>query len=108
MNKDKWNALPLEVRNIIMAVSQEYENKVINEMRSKGKDGVAGMIKAGMTNIEPGLEGRRAWANLMPPLGSEWADFRKDKAAGASQVIPSYLSIVREAGVQPLRDWAAK
>lgn len=108
MNKDKWNALPLEVRNIIMAVSQEYENKVINEMRSKGKDGVAGMIKAGMTNIDPGLEGRRAWANLMPPLGSEWADFRKDKSAGASQVIPSYLSIVREAGVQPLRDWAAK
>jgi hypothetical protein len=44
----------------------------------------------------------------MPPLGSEWADFRKDKAAGASQVIPSYLSIVREAGVQPLRNWAAK
>jgi hypothetical protein len=44
----------------------------------------------------------------MPPLGLEFAEFRKDKAAGASQVIPSYLSVVREAGVQPLRDWAAK
>jgi TRAP-type C4-dicarboxylate transport system substrate-binding protein len=108
VNKDKWNSLPLEVRSIIMAVSQDYETKVINEMRDKGRDGVAAMIKAGMTNIDPGLEGRRAWANLMPPLGIEFAEFRKDKAAGASQVIPSYLTVVREAGVQPLRDWAAK
>ncbi len=107
INKDKWNALPPEVRTVINTVAHEYEARVVSEMRTKARDGVAAMIKAGMTNIDPGVEGRKAWANLMPPLGKEWAELRGQKAKSAGQVIPTYVKAVREAGAQPLRDWSA-
>lgn len=106
INKDKWNALPEDVRKVVADVAREYEARVVSEMRERGKDGVAAMVKAGLTNIDPGVEGRRAWANVMPQLGKEWADSRKQKAAAAPQVIPAYMKAVREAGANPLRDWA--
>lgn len=107
MNKDRWNALPAEVRNVIAAVAKEYEAKVVVEMRDRGRDGVAAMVKAGLTNVDPGLEGRRGWANAMPNLAREWGAARQPRAASAPSIIPTYLKAVRESGAQPLRDWAA-
>ncbi len=107
MNKDKWNSLPPEVRAAISTVAQEYEAKVISEMRARGRDGVAAMLKAGLTNIDPGIEGRRAWAQLMPQLAKDWANGKRDRATSAPLVIPAYLKAVQEAGAVPLRDWAA-
>jgi TRAP-type C4-dicarboxylate transport system substrate-binding protein len=107
INKDRWNALPAEVKGVLTAVSQDYEARVISEMRTRGREGVAAMVKAGLTNVDPGVEGRRAWANAMPNLAKDWATGRRERASSAPNVIPAYLKSVREAGVTPLRDWAA-
>jgi TRAP-type transport system periplasmic protein len=105
INKDRWNSLPPEVRNTIMAVARDYEREVTRQMSQRGKEGVEAMLKNGLTNIDPGREGRAAWANLMPNIAQEWSAARREKSPASVAVIPTFMKAIQEEGMKPLRNW---
>lgn len=107
MNRDKWNALPPQVRDVIKAVAQEYESRVATSLQQRAKEGVEGMIKAGLTNIEVPTTGRAEWANLMPNLAREWVAQTADKGP-SKEILGTYVTNLRASGQQPLRDWSAQ
>lgn len=105
INKDRWNGLPAEVRDVIRSVAQEYERQVAVQMRDYAKKGVEAMAANGLKNINLGPEARAAWANLMPNIAKEWADSRKARAPAATEIVPTFMKALKEAGATPLRDW---
>jgi TRAP-type C4-dicarboxylate transport system substrate-binding protein len=107
INRDKWNSFPQPVRDVIRAVAQEYEARVATQLQQRAKEGVEGMVKAGLTNIEVPTAGRAEWANLMPNLAREWVQQTADKGP-SKDILSTYLGSLRSGGVQPLRDWSAQ
>ena len=107
INKQRWNAMPPEVRSVISSVANEYEKMVAIQLKQKAKEGVDGMIKLGMKNIEVSQSERVQWAELMPNLAQELINSSADKPM-ASDVMGSYIKGLKAHGQHPLRDWLAK
>jgi TRAP-type C4-dicarboxylate transport system substrate-binding protein len=107
INKDRWNGLPPQVREIISAVATEYERNAANELIRRARQGVDGMKQAGLTNIEISTAGRAEWANAMPNIARDWADQSADKKL-SEEIISTYLDNLRKNGQQPIRNWAAQ
>lgn len=107
INRQRWDAMPEEVRTVFREVFVEYETRVADLLETRARDGVAEMIAKGLTNIALTSDERRAWANAMPNIARDWADDLATKRLPAKQVIQTYLAKLRGLGATPLRDWAS-
>ncbi len=105
VNKSRWDALPPEVRTTLTEVARSYEQNVTLQMREKGRDGLLAMQKAGLKLVDPGEEGRKRWADLMPNIAQEWSTAQAARNPGATAIVPGYLKALQEEGMKPARKW---
>ncbi|MEP9350803.1 C4-dicarboxylate TRAP transporter substrate-binding protein [Xanthobacter sp. KR7-225] len=106
INKQRWDRLPEQVRKVFGEVFQDYQDKVVELLSARARDGVAEMIAKGMTNIALTTAERRAWADAMPNIAADWAKDLEARHLPAKQVIQTYLGKLRAVGSDPLRDWS--
>lgn len=105
INRNRWAELPQSVRDVLTDVAKKYEQTVTLQMREKGSDGLAAMQKAGLKLVDPGDEGRKRWAELMPNIAQEWTAAQAAKSPSASAIVPAYLRALQEEGMKPARKW---
>ncbi len=108
INKDVWEGLPDEVKEVIQRVAIEYRDRVASVAMDEAAASIEAYKAGGGTVVELPEEERRAWANAMPNIAAEWAKDLDSKGAPGSAMLTAYIAKLKAAGMTPVRDWAAE
>ena len=108
VNRDVWDGLPEEVREVLRAVAIDYRDQLANTAMERAASSVQAFIDSGGTVAEMSQEDRVAWAEAMPNIAVEWAHGLDEAGKPGSEMLVAYMSKLRDAGQVPARDWAAE
>ena len=108
VNKDFWNALPGEVREVLREVAVLYRDHVAGIAMDRAEASREAYVAAGGAIVELDPAERAAWANAMPNIALEWAAGLDEKGQPGTDMLNAYTAKLKEAGFEPVRDWAAE
>ncbi|MEL7105012.1 MAG: C4-dicarboxylate TRAP transporter substrate-binding protein [Pseudomonadota bacterium] len=108
VNKDYWAKLPEEVQGVLQEVAVAYRDHVAGIAMDRAGASREAYIAEGGTVVEMDPADRAAWANAMPNIAAEWAANLNDAGQPGTQMLESYMGKLRDAGFEPVRDWAAE
>jgi len=105
-NKDFWEGLPQEVKDVIQEVSIEYRNHLAIVAMGRATESLTDFIDIGGTMVDMSLDERINWAESMPNIATEWAQKLDNQGASGSEMLSAYITKLKNAGYTPLRDWS--
>ncbi len=106
INKDVWDDLSDDVRQVLIELGEEYTVAHAKEVMARYEKFLAELPNVGATVTELPAEEVAAWADGLPNLAGDWAEANGDK--GAAEVLAAYMDKVKAAGLNPRIDWSAK
>jgi len=98
MNKDKWNALPPDVQNIIEKVNAEWiekQGKAWDEIDKEGRDYT---LKLGNKIISLSKEENERWAKAVHPLLDEYVKSMKEKGLPGEEALKFCIEYLKTQG----------
>lgn len=107
VNKDFWNKLPQEVKDVLQEVAVLYRDHVASVAMDRAAESLEAYKASGGTVVELSPEERAAWANAMPNIAAEWAANLDAAGDPGSEMLAAYLKKLSDAGFEPVRDWTA-
>lgn len=105
VNKDYWDKLPDEVKDVLRAVAIDYRDHLASMAMDAAAKAEAAYIAAGGTIVEVSDEDRAAWANAMPDIAEEWAETLNAAGEDGDGMKAAYLAKLEAAGFVGVRDW---
>ena len=108
VNKDVWNKLPDEVKDVLKKVAVEYRDHVASVAMDRAAASLEAYKKGGGTVVELSAEARAEWAKSMPNIAVEWAKGLDAKGAPGSDMLKAYSDKLKASGMTPVRDWASE
>ena len=87
MNKDKWNALPPDIQQIIEKVNEEYaekQGKLWDEIDKAGKDYTTGR---GNKIVSLSQDENRNWERAVKPILDEYVKNMKEKGLPGQEAL---------------------
>jgi len=108
VNKDVWEKLPDEVKDVLKLVAIEYRDHVANVAMDRAATSLQAFVDGGGTVVEMSQDERNAWANAMPNIALDWAGELDKAGAPGSAMLVAYMDKLKAAGKTPIRDWAAE
>lgn len=105
VNKDYWDGLPDEVKEVLQAVAIDYRDHLAGIAMDRATSAEEAYVAAGGTVVEVSAEDRSAWANAMPNIAQEWAANLNGKGEGGTEMLDAYLAKLEAAGYVGARDW---
>jgi len=108
VNKDYWDGLPDEVKQVLQEVAVEYRDHVAGIAMDRAEASRAAYVESGGTVVEMDSEQRAAWAAAMPNIAVEWAANLDTKGEPGSDMLKAYMAKLAEAGYTPVRDWSSE
>lgn len=108
VNKDVWNKLPDEVKDVLKSVAVEYRNRIAGIAMDKAATSLAAYKAGGGTVTVLSDKERMQWANAMPNIAKEWAAKLDSEGAPGSAMLKAYMGKLKASGQIPIRDWAAE
>ena len=106
VNKDYWDGLPDEVKEVLQAVAVDYRDHLAGIAMDRAAAAEEAYVAAGGKIIEVSAEDRLAWAAAMPNIAQEWATTLNDKGEPGSEMLAAYLDKLQAAGFVGVRDWS--
>jgi TRAP-type C4-dicarboxylate transport system substrate-binding protein len=106
VNKDYWDGLPDEVKEVLKLVAVDYRDHVAGIAMDRAAAAEKAYTEAGGTVVEVSAEDRAAWANAMPNIAQEWAGNLNDRGEQGSDMLAAYLAKLEAAGFVGVRDWS--
>ncbi len=106
INKDVWDGLSDDVRQVLTELGQEYTVAHAQEVMERYEAFLAKLPEAGATVTELPEAEIQAWAAGLPDLAGDWAEANADD--GAAKVLEAYMAKVRDAGLEPRIDWTQR
>lgn len=108
VNKDVWNKLPQEVKDVLQKVAVEYRDHVAGIAMDRAGISLEAYKAGGGTVVTISNDERAAWANSMPNIAKDWAQKLDSQGAPGTAMLKSYIAKLKAAGETPVRDWAAE
>ena len=108
VNKDVWDGLPQEVKDVLQKVAIEYRDHVASVAMDRAVASLQAYKDGGGTVVEMSGEARLAWANAMPNIAADWAKKLDGAGAPGSAMLKAYSDKLKAAGFTPVRDWASE
>ncbi len=108
VNKDYWDGLPGEVQDVLKEVAVLYRDHVAGIAMDRAQESRDAYVAAGGTIVEMSDGERAAWANAMPNIAMEWAKGLDEAGQPGTEMLAAYMAKLRDAGFEPVRDWAAE
>jgi TRAP-type C4-dicarboxylate transport system substrate-binding protein len=105
VNLDTWDRLPEEVRDIILAVSEEYRDQAAVDYFEGGQASLNIAVENGATISDIPTDVRAAYAGQMPNVALEWAADLDARGLPGTQVLETYMRLAQEAGIEFARTW---
>ncbi|MEO9683939.1 MAG: C4-dicarboxylate TRAP transporter substrate-binding protein [Tateyamaria sp.] len=106
VNKDYWDGLPDEVKEVLQLVAVDYRDHLAGIAMDRAAAAEKAYTDAGGTIIDVSAEDRAAWANAMPNIALEWAGTLNDKGEPGSDMLAAYLGKLDAGGFVGVRDWS--
>lgn len=105
VNKDYWDDLPNEVKDVLQEVAVLYRDHVAGIAMDRAEASRQAFVDGGGTIVEMDPAERAAWAEAMPNIAAEWAANLDGKGEPGTEMLNAYLGKLAEAGYAPVRDW---
>lgn len=105
-NKDIWEDLSDDVRQVLTELGEEYTVAHAKEVMARYDNFLGQLEGVGATVTELPASEIDAWAAGLPDLAGAWAEANADD--GAAEVLEAYMAKVKAAGLDPRVDWSAK
>ena len=106
VNKDYWDGLPDEVKEVLKVVAVDYRDHLAGVAMDRAAASEAAYIAAGGTIVEVSADDRAVWANAIPNIAQEWATNLNDKGEPGTEMLEAYLAKLDAAGFVAIRDWS--
>ncbi|WP_395173886.1 C4-dicarboxylate TRAP transporter substrate-binding protein [Roseibium alexandrii] len=106
INKDVWDGLSDDVKNVLTELGEEYTVAHAEEVMARYQTFLGKLPDAGATVTTLPAEDVVAWADGLPNLAKDWSDANAGK--GANEVLQAYMAKVRDAGLEPRIDWTQR
>ncbi|WP_424971619.1 C4-dicarboxylate TRAP transporter substrate-binding protein [Dinoroseobacter sp. S76] len=106
VNKDYWEKLPDEVKDVLQEVAVAYRDHVAGIAMDRAEASREAYVAAGGTVVEMDAAERAAWANAMPNIAAEWAASLDAAGQPGTQMLNTYMGKLQAAGFTPVRDWS--
>ncbi len=109
-NKDSFDKLPPEVRQILRDVGREYSKVLGATLMQRYQTALKTMVEQGAKQAPPvtlaTLEAgeRDKWVSGLPNLAGEWAKANAGKGP-TKEIVKIYMDSLRARGVKPARNW---
>ena len=107
VNKDYWEKLPDEVKNVLKEVAVAYRDHVAGIAMDRAAASRDAYVAAGGTIVEMTAEDRAKWVAAIPDIAGEWAAGLDAKGEAGTEMLNTYLGKLKAAGYSGVRDWAA-
>lgn len=108
VNADYWKKLPAAVQEVLQEVAVAYRDHVASVAMDRAAASREAYTATGGTVVEIDNAQRMAWATAMPNIAVEWATNLDAKGEPGSDMLKAYIGKLKEAGFEPLRDWASE
>lgn len=108
VNKDFWGKLPDEVKGALQDVAVAYRDHVAGIAMDRAQASRDAFVDAGGTIVDLSEEDRKAWAEAMPNIAAEWSADLDANGQPGTEMLNAYLGKLRDAGFEPVRDWAGE
>lgn len=105
INKDLYDSMSPETQKILRDVGVAYSERVSATMQK-----LAGIFEKKMAeegakiSVFPPAE-RKKWATTMPNIAKDWVKRNEARGVPARKVLEAYMSKLRAANVELVRDW---
>jgi TRAP-type C4-dicarboxylate transport system substrate-binding protein len=109
VNKDVWDGLPDEVRSALRAGIPAWQKEQVKRVNEGAESGLErckkdfGTVYTRMSDSEI-----KQWANLLPPLGKEWAAARDKKGEPGTAILKAWMDEMRAKKQLVARNWDVK
>lgn len=104
INKDVWESLSDDVRQVLTELGEEYTVNHAEEVMARYEQFEELMPSVGATVSELSADQIQTWMDGLPNIARNWVD--DNASLGAEEVLNAYMSAVIEAGLDPKIDWA--
>ena len=108
VNKDYWDKLPDEVKDVLQEVAVLYRDHVAGIAMDRAGASRTAYQESGGTVVDMKPEERAQWAEAMPNIAVEWAANLDSKGEPGSEMLKAYMTKLQDAGFTPVRDWSAE
>lgn len=106
VNKDVWEGLSDDVRQVLTELGEEYTVAHAQEVEARYENFLAQLPDVGATVTELPASDIETWATGLPNLAGEWVE--ANQSEGAQAVLTAYMEKVRAAGLESRVDWSSK
>jgi TRAP-type C4-dicarboxylate transport system substrate-binding protein len=106
VNKDVWDGLSDDVRQVLTELGEEYTVAHAEEVMQRYETFLAKLPEVGATVSTLPAADVEAWAAGLPNLAKDWAAANADD--GAAEVLEAYMAKVQAAGLDPRIDWTKR
>jgi len=100
MNQRSFDALPEDVRQIIVEVGREYEARAGESLNARQVSGLEGLREVGANIKELGEEARAQWAESLAAFPGEQAREADGRGMPGTEVMKAYLRAVDATGYE--------
>lgn len=108
VNKDYWDKLPGEVKDVLREVAVAYRDHVAGIAMDRAQASRDAYVADGGTIVDMDPAERASWASAMPNIAAEWARSLDDAGQPGTDMLIAYMAKLRDGGFEPVRDWAAE
>lgn len=108
VNKRYWKKLPDEVKAVLQDVAVAYRDHVAGIAMDRAEASREAYVAAGGTIVDMDPAERMAWAAAMPNIAAEWANGLNAAGQPGTEMLQAYMGKLRDAGFEPVRDWATE
>jgi TRAP-type C4-dicarboxylate transport system substrate-binding protein len=103
-NKERWDALPEEVRAAFKTAIKAYEKAYFTEIKKRSSRAFEVLTEAGAKIREVPEEERKQFADMLPNIAKSWASDLDAKGLPGTEVLKGFMNKMRERGMVA-RDW---
>lgn len=104
-NADWFEGLPKEVQAAMREAADATRAWYLNDLETAATTALTQAAKLGATVSEASTDMRQAWAHSMVNGAATWTKALDARGEPGSKVLSLYMDAMREAGMQPLRNW---
>ncbi len=104
-NKNTWEKLPQEVRQVLAKLGREYSHTMTVEVMERYEQALVAMRTEGATITDFNPREKKRWINNLPNIGGQWVEATEKRGHPAREILDAYMEAIRARGYQPLKNW---
>jgi C4-dicarboxylate-binding protein DctP len=105
VNQKTWAKLPEEVRQVLIATSEDYRDELARETDRRAAVSRARYLEEGGEILVLTDEQRRAWAMGLPNIADDWVEDMEERGMPGKAILKDYMDIMRANDQPIMRHW---